>query len=207
MERLRLPSSQAKRMQLHSSAKPFLHELLDRRRKAHLLCSRQENSRMPSNPHHPSLRPIRKIVVIVAFVSFGITGFAVLFAQQSTEGTAPKPETAQIARGKYIVEDVAVCGQCHTPRAPNSIAMDSGHPLAGSALWLQSARPVSNWPLEAPRLATTLPGTDDEMVRLLTTGIWRDGNRLRAPMPQFRLSREDAEAVVSYLKSLPQSEK
>jgi mono/diheme cytochrome c family protein len=40
------------------------------------------------------------------------------------------------------------------------------------------------------------------MVKLLTTGIWTTGNRLRPPMPQFRLNRQDAEAVVAYLKSV-----
>jgi mono/diheme cytochrome c family protein len=40
------------------------------------------------------------------------------------------------------------------------------------------------------------------MVKLLTTGIWTSGEHLRPPMPQFRLSPEDAEAVVAYLKSL-----
>jgi mono/diheme cytochrome c family protein len=43
------------------------------------------------------------------------------------------------------------------------------------------------------------------MIRLLTTGVWRDGQRLRPPMPQFRMSREDAESVVAYLRSLTPS--
>jgi hypothetical protein len=40
------------------------------------------------------------------------------------------------------------------------------------------------------------------MVKLLTTGIWTTGDRLRSPMPQFRMERSDAEAVIAYLKSL-----
>jgi hypothetical protein len=40
------------------------------------------------------------------------------------------------------------------------------------------------------------------MVKLLTTGIWTNGNRLRYPMPQFRMDKADAEAVVAYLKSV-----
>jgi hypothetical protein len=34
------------------------------------------------------------------------------------------------------------------------------------------------------------------------TGIRTNGNRLRLPMPQFRMDRSDAEAVVAYLKSV-----
>jgi hypothetical protein len=40
------------------------------------------------------------------------------------------------------------------------------------------------------------------MIKLLTTGIWTAGNSLRLPMPQFRMDRGDAEAVVAYLKSV-----
>jgi hypothetical protein len=40
------------------------------------------------------------------------------------------------------------------------------------------------------------------MVKLLTTGIWTTGTQLRPPMPQFRMNRADAEAVVAYLKSV-----
>lgn len=104
-------------------------------------------------------------------------------------------------RGKYIVEGVAMCGQCHTPHT------DAGEPdrnqwLAGGALWLKPGPPIADWPLKVPRIAGTPPGTDDEMVTLLTTGIWKDGRRLRPPMPQFRMTREDAQAVVAYLRTL-----
>lgn len=112
-----------------------------------------------------------------------------------------EPSTAgPVARGRYIVEDVAVCSQCHTPHnRPDSL--DRMKWLQGAPLWLNPAIPANDWPLEAPRIAGIVPGTDEDMVRLLTTGIWRDGKRLRPPMPQFRMNREDAEAVVAYLKS------
>ena len=105
-----------------------------------------------------------------------------------------------VARGRYIVEDNAVCSQCHTPHnSPSSL--DRTKWLQGAPLWFKPAMPAGDWPLEAPRIAGIVPGTDEDMVRLLTTGIWRDGKRLRPPMPQFRMSRDDAEAVVAYLKS------
>jgi mono/diheme cytochrome c family protein len=108
---------------------------------------------------------------------------------------------AMVDRGKYIVEDVAVCSQCHTPRDAKG-RLDRNKWLEGAALWLNPAEPTEDWPLQAPRIAGNPPGTDAEMIKLLTTGIWRDGNELRAPMPQFRLSVEDAQAVIAYLKSL-----
>ena len=110
-------------------------------------------------------------------------------------------EDSRVARGRYIVEGVARCGQCHTPRDAAGGA-DRSHTLEGAAVWLKSAEPTENWPLQAPRLAGNPPGTDAEMVTLLTTGVWKNGQPLRQPMPQFRMTTEDAEAVVAYLKSL-----
>lgn len=104
------------------------------------------------------------------------------------------------------MNNVAVCSQCHTPRDGEG-RPERSHWLEGAALWLQSAEPVVDWPLRAPRIGGALPGTDDEMITLLTTGIWRTGTYLRPPMPQFRLSRQDAEAVVAYLKSVKPSPK
>jgi hypothetical protein len=57
------------------------------------------------------------------------------------------------------------------------------------------------WAQREPRIAGAPPGTDAEAVRLLTTGISRAG-KPDPPMPPFRKTREDAEAVLAYLKSL-----
>jgi mono/diheme cytochrome c family protein len=106
-----------------------------------------------------------------------------------------------VARGKYIVEEVAVCTQCHTPHTSRG-DLDRSRWLEGSSLWLQPASPDPNWPLRAPRLAGSPPGSDADLISLLTTGQWRGGQRLRSPMPQFRMSSEDAQAVVTYLRSV-----
>jgi mono/diheme cytochrome c family protein len=109
-------------------------------------------------------------------------------------------------RGQYIVEDLSRCGQCHTPRDSDGTP-DRSRWLQGAPVWLNSAQPVDDWPLQAPRIAGALPGTDAEMVTLLTTGIWRTGTYLRQPMPQFRMSRQDAESVIAYLKSVKSAPK
>jgi len=122
-------------------------------------------------------------------------------AQSSQQPNANSNTSAKIARGQYIVNGVAMCGMCHTPRN-DANQIDRGRWLDGAALWLLPAHPQQDWPLKAPRIAGTPPGSDEDMVRLLTTGLWKDTGYLRSPMPQFRMSREDAEAVVSYLRSL-----
>src|ERR1035437_6508696 len=117
--------------------------------------------------------------------------------RQSKAGGA----AADVARGKYLVEDVAVCGQCHTPRDSKG-NLDRTRWLQGASVPYLPAKPDSNWPLNAPRIGGTPPASDADMIRLLTAGTWTTGNRLRLPMPQFRMDRSDAEAVVAYLKSL-----
>ena len=109
-----------------------------------------------------------------------------------------------VARGKYLVEGVAVCGQCHTPR-DSSGNLDRTRWLQGGAVPYQPSRPDPDWPINAPRIGGTPPASDADMVKLLTTGIWTNGNRLRLPMPQFRMDRSDAESVVAYLKSVTSS--
>jgi mono/diheme cytochrome c family protein len=107
-----------------------------------------------------------------------------------------------VTRGKYSVESVAMCGQCHTARDPDGNP-DRAHWLQGAPVPWAPAKPDSNWPINAPRIGgTPLPASDADMIKLLTTGIWTTDNRLRPPMPQFRMDRGDAEAVVVYLKSL-----
>ncbi len=126
-----------------------------------------------------------------------------IFSQNAKIGAkaSPAPNKDTVARGQYIVDGVAMCGQCHTPRDAQGVP-ERSHWLEGASLWLTSAQPVADWPLQAPRLAGSPPGTDADIVKLLTTGIWSTGTYLRPPMPQFRMSVQDAEAVVAYLKSL-----
>ena len=106
-----------------------------------------------------------------------------------------------VARGKYIVEDVAMCGNCHTPRLSDG-ELDRSRWLAGAPTPYLSAQPVGDWPINEPRLAGTPPTTNEGMITLLTTAVWIDGKPLRDPMPHFHMTRADAEAVVAYLRSL-----
>jgi mono/diheme cytochrome c family protein len=110
-----------------------------------------------------------------------------------------------IERGRYIVEGVAGCGYCHTPRDENG-DLDRTKWLAGAPVFYQPAQRVPGWPTTAPRLADLPPGSDAEMITLLTTAVSRNGLPLRAPMPRFKMTRADAEAVVAYLKSLSPSQ-
>jgi len=106
-----------------------------------------------------------------------------------------------VDRGRYIVENVAMCEQCHTPRTAQGLP-DRDHWLMGGPTQMRASYTSPDWAQICPRIAGRPPGTDDEVVRLLTTGISRTGRPPRPPMPPFRMTHDDAEAVLAYLKSL-----
>jgi mono/diheme cytochrome c family protein len=110
-------------------------------------------------------------------------------------------ESARVARGEYLVNDVAMCVQCHTPRDERGELL-RGKLLQGASIPVASPYPNDGWAYAAPRLAGLAPWTEEQIVTLLTTGARPSGERPRPPMPPFRMTREDAEAVVAYLESL-----
>ncbi|HUO29964.1 MAG TPA: cytochrome c [Bryobacteraceae bacterium] len=120
--------------------------------------------------------------------------------QQHDKQTAPA-QSALVARGKYIVEGVAMCEQCHTRRTATG-QPDLGNWLKGGPVQIQPTYPSPHWAVRVPRIAGGPPGTDADFIRLMTKGIARTGNPPNPPMPQFHMTRDDAEAVLAYLKTL-----
>jgi|SRR5579862_5221814 len=112
-----------------------------------------------------------------------------------------KADSSAVERGKYIVESVAMCERCHTPRDENGNP-ERNHWLEGGPVQLKQTYPTPTWATREPRIAGAPPGTDEQFITLLTTGISRTGAPPNLPMPPFRMTRQDAEAVLAYLKSL-----
>ncbi len=121
---------------------------------------------------------------------------AVAAVSQTSDQGSPQAE-----RGRYLVEEVARCGMCHTPHDQQG-QEDRGRRLQGGALWFEPVKRMQNWAYSAPALAGLPAFTAEEAIRILESGVTPDGRKLRAPMPPFRLAREDAAAIVAYLKSL-----
>jgi mono/diheme cytochrome c family protein len=133
-------------------------------------------------------------------LSLFLLSSALTNAQIKSKQQASGPE--RIGRGKYIVEYVALCVECHTPRDENGILKPTEY-LKGAPVPVKTPPyPQMKWALKAPAIAG-LPGyTEEESIHLLMDGLTRDRRRPDPPMPQYRLNRADAEAVVAYLKSL-----
>lgn len=144
------------------------------------------------------MRTIAQTAIAVILL-FALDQSRPVAAQESKKGKAA--DSSAVERGKYIVESVAMCGRCHTPWNQAGEG-ERRNWLLGGPTQIKSTYTVANWALVEPRLAGRPPGTDEEFVRLLTTGVSRTGLPLNPPMPQFRMTRSDAEAVLAYLKSV-----
>lgn len=128
-------------------------------------------------------------------------GIIVLLVAGQTQLKSAAPPRSQIERGRYITHDVAMCVQCHTPRDADGNLIEN-QLFHGAPLLVKSPFPNWDWAVRAPHVAG-LPGlTDEQVIRLLRTGRAPDRDPPRPPMPSFRMTQEDAAAVVSYLRSL-----
>src|SRR5207248_23567 len=89
----------------------------------------------------------------------------------------PKPGAdgkaeAQIKRGEYLVNTVARCGDCHTPRDDKGEFIAARH-LQGAKMWFTPTSPPKEWKDDAPDI--TMSGktgkwSEEEMTKYLSTG-------------------------------------
>jgi mono/diheme cytochrome c family protein len=119
--------------------------------------------------------------------------------------SAPSLSAAQkknpvLVRGQYLVEQVGLCADCHTPRNEKGQFL-SDRWLAGSPLAFQPTVPMP-WSPAAPPIAGLPTLTEAQALVFLQTGKRADGSAPLPPMPEYRFNAQDARAVVAYLKSL-----
>lgn len=106
-----------------------------------------------------------------------------------------------VARGRHIVENVAMCVDCHTPHLPDG-RLDPDKTLHGAVLPFAATVPMP-WAGAAPMIAGLPTYADDaSAVKFLMTGQTNHGAPARPPMPTYRMTEGEARAVVAYLRSL-----
>lgn len=119
-------------------------------------------------------------------------------------GLAPAaPDQSQIERGRYLVEEVGKCGECHSPRNANG-ELDHSRWLQGAPTWIMPVQRDPTWALRAPGIAGFPSFTEEQGETILERGIGPNGFPLRRPMHTYHLKHEDAVAIIAYLKTLPQ---
>jgi mono/diheme cytochrome c family protein len=109
-----------------------------------------------------------------------------------------------VQRGRYLVEEVGKCGMCHTPIVAGK--PDKAKHLKGAVLPVQPIEAIQGWHKTSPDIT---PGGrlwsrwgEKGLTDYLVTGKNPRGGEADAPMPTYKLTQEDAAAVVAYLKSL-----
>jgi len=119
-------------------------------------------------------------------------------------GQSAKPQSDKatlVARGKYLVEGIGMCGDCHTPHNKKGEPIKEQW-LMGAALDFKPIAPIPDWADKSVNIAG-LPGwEEDAAIKFLMTGAVPNSVPARPPMPQYRYNRRDATAIVAYLKSL-----
>jgi len=127
-----------------------------------------------------------------------------LAASSRTAGAAPAAEASDgsaLERGRYLTHEVAMCVQCHTPRTADG-DLEPTRLFQGAAVPLTSPWRGEPWAPYAPAIGGTSGLTDADMLSVLTLGRRTTGQVPRPPMPPFRLTRDDALAVIGYLRSV-----
>ncbi|HYL38161.1 MAG TPA: c-type cytochrome [Bryobacteraceae bacterium] len=114
-------------------------------------------------------------------------------------------ELDQLAYGKYLVEEVAKCQDCHTPRG-DSGKFDAGKWLKGATLDFEPTHETKGWHQTSPDITSSsrlfARWGEQGLIKFLETGTGPGGHPADPPMPAYKLKTADAEAIVAYLKSL-----
>lgn len=127
-------------------------------------------------------------------------GFVLLGA-----GVGPARAAGDVARGRYLVETIAGCGNCHTPQGPGGPV--AGMALAGNVVVDDNPAFRAVAPNITPDRATGIGAwSDAQIVRAIREGIRPDGSLIGPPMPfgfYRQMADADVAAIVAYLRTVP----
>ena len=155
------------------------------------------------------LKVLLLLVVLVAIAAAAGVGY--LFWKYPD---VPPPETItvaatpeRIARGNYLSNHVTGCTECHAERDFTKYAgpVVKGSEGKGGGQFGDPETPIRSLFSKNITPAAIGAWTDGELIRSFTSGVSRDGTPLFPimPYPKYaRLSREDVESIVAYLRTL-----
>ena len=155
---------------------------------------------------------VRKILLVLASMIAVVVAVAAGFValRQNLTFDPPYPEVAAssdssvVARGRYIVRDVAPCAACHGDPAQRAAYTEGADvPLSGGYVF--DIPPGQFYARNlTPDRETGLGNVSDRAIaRALRHGVGHDGRALLPFMEMQGLSDEDLAAVVSYLRIQP----
>ena len=161
-----------------------------------------------TNLFDPTMKPALTIILTSAALAASSLAI-VVFAESSKSGpgrptSSLRNDPERVEHGRYIVHQVGLCIDCHSPRGGEHGDFIEEKHLTGSELPFAPTVPMPDWAPAAPHIAGMPVGWSEEnMVHFLMTGE-RPNNMPppRPPIPPYRLNRPDAEAVVAYVRTL-----
>jgi mono/diheme cytochrome c family protein len=118
-----------------------------------------------------------------------------------------RPPESGVALGKYLVENVTTCGDCHTPRDPSGPR--PGLLLAGNMLPRGSEGALLVPNITPDRETGIGRWSESAIARYLRTGSRPDGDLAQSLMAGLifssfsHLTSEEAHAIATYLKRIP----
>ncbi len=139
---------------------------------------------------------------------FGVRPFLTIWKWLNFEPGVFRPDPgrpADVNRGAYLVEALAHCGECHTPRTMTG-GLDTSRRFAGTADGPDGERVPNITPHPATGIGKWSTG---DLLDVLKLGMVPDGDFVGGSMGEVvrnttgKLADGDLRAIVAYLKSLP----
>jgi mono/diheme cytochrome c family protein len=149
-----------------------------------------------------SLPPVRNPVRNQPSLVYRAARVFTLGPARPTATVAPRP-AADAEYGRYLVNHVSLCGDCHTPRGGLQQKADLDRPFAGDASSPFPANPANLTPDEETGIGRW---TEEDFLRTLRTGVNPQGDSIHPFMPWRELRRmreDDLRAIYRYLRTLP----
>ncbi|WP_424812874.1 c-type cytochrome [Roseococcus sp. YIM B11640] len=118
---------------------------------------------------------------------------------------ASAQDAALVERGRYIVEVIGHCGNCHASRGPDGRPLP-GRGLAGGRVLVEGTMRAVIPNITPDRETGIGAWTDADIERAMRQGVRPDGTLIGPPMPiaLYRgISDPDMAAIIAYLRSVP----
>lgn len=146
----------------------------------------------------------RPSLVPFALALAGCTGAPAPMLSDAAQGG---DAAASLARGAYLVEHVAACGNCHTPSAPDGTP-DRARYLAGNPCLVDLA-PLDSAAgcLASSNLTTLGDVSDGALAAMIRDGVGEHGRALIPVMPYqvfHHFGDADVRSIVMYLRTVPE---
>lgn len=151
------------------------------------------------------------LIALVLLVVCGGLGYVLIVLPRSTPLAADlkiEATPARLERGRYLVEHVAACTDCHSKRDWSQFAgpVAVGAEASGGDVFGRTMGLPGDFPLRNLTPTHLREWSDAELLRAITEGVNRHGEAM-FPMMNYKaygqLPTEDVHAIIAYVRSLP----